>query len=61
MRALLLCVYSMSCSEAHGAVLSMLCRDSSRVLKRVLEMTEEQDVSVATLATCLVLQIATRR
>ncbi len=59
MRSLLLCFYSISCGEATGPVMFEMVFDAGKIMERVLSMIEEEDLTTATLATCIFLQLAT--
>ena len=59
MRTLLLCMYSICCSEGHGPVMFSFCADAGRLMTRILELIDEEDLTVSTLALCIFIQLAT--
>ena len=59
MRSVLLCMYTIACSESHGPVLFEFVFDAGRLMQRILSLIEEEDLTIATLATCTFLQLAT--
>lgn len=59
MRSLLLCLFSLACSECHKPLLLDLVADSGRAMAHVLELLNERDASTSSLAMCLMLQLAT--
>ncbi len=59
MRSVLLCLYTISCSESHGSVLFEFVFDAGRLMERILSLIEEEDLTVATLAMCIFLQLST--
>jgi hypothetical protein len=59
MRILLEYWYALACSDAHGCVLFEFVGGAGELLKFILKFIEEEDLTIATLALCIFIQLCT--
>jgi len=60
-RVVLRTLFALACSDCYEDVLIKVNEDGATLLIRMVDLLEEQDLEVATLSTCLLLQLATRK